>query len=304
MDSSDILKSMSRYPFYIDNEHILPRIVWEPVGKSNVAFDRHEREEAMFVLPAKITFFVGPLGAFSPHYGSLDKAKYRMTCVAPENAQLAGIFHRGMELMRSLQHMVARMTSRQFLLDTVDNEERLIVSLPVFEKRPIPIVPHTYLADLVEDKKDPAIDFFSDDDTLDSEPTLDDNTKNYPVPPEYVEQFDAIKNIYSVNVLPIYYKNRLVPTLKVPRVLENATVELHVALTHNYMRKDTDRFDSFTGYIRQVIVHELGTPKPLSPYKRKDPREGPFLPIASSSSSNSNPAASPSKRPKNLSSDV
>ncbi|KAF8496578.1 hypothetical protein JB92DRAFT_3126074 [Gautieria morchelliformis] len=280
MELEDIIQSMKRYPFYVDHADILQRVVWEPVGKSDIAFDRQSCEEAAFVLPAKVMynkFFVGPLGAFSPHYSSLDKAKYRMTCIAPENDQLAAMFHRGIQLMRTLQQMVARTTSHQFLLDTVDEEEHIIVSLPVFEKRasfhpfsistkmrlmpscsqPVPIILHTYLADLRETKKDPMFDFLSNGDMANSNPSLYAATKNYPVPPKYTDQFDAIKNYYSVNLLPAYYKNKFIPTLKTPRLLENATIELHVAVTHNFMRKDTDKFNSFNRYIRQVIVHEL-----------------------------------------------
>ncbi|KAF8521158.1 hypothetical protein JB92DRAFT_2827950 [Gautieria morchelliformis] len=239
-----------------------------------------------------IKFFMGPLGAYSPHYGSIEKCKYRMTCAAPDDKTLSDIFQRGVEIFKMLQDSIAKTSNHQFLLDSKQNEDRII---------DVPIMPHTYLEDLVQNKNSETV---FDDDQADSKSKLDDIMKNYPVPSEYKEQFDAITPSYSVNELPIYHKNKFVPPHSTTKKLENAVVELHVAITHNYMRRDCDKFDSFNANIREIFVLIPGSPKSLSPYKRKNPRDGPLLPHPSTSTSEDDVEEGPSKKTARRSKDV
>ncbi|KAF8521804.1 hypothetical protein JB92DRAFT_3110865 [Gautieria morchelliformis] len=159
-------------------------------------------------------------------------------------------------------------------------------------------MPHTYLEDLVQNKKGTEYDLFSDDNPVESMSKLDKATKNYPVPSEYTDRFDAIKSSYSVNKLPVYYNDRFVPPHMTSRVLENAVIELHIGITHNYMRKDAEKFDSFNGNICEVNIYIPGSSRPLSPYKRKNPRDDPLLPSASASSSREVPEDDPSDVPE------
>ncbi|KAF8531831.1 hypothetical protein JB92DRAFT_3104493 [Gautieria morchelliformis] len=209
---------------------------------------------------------MGPLGAYSPHYGSIEKCKYRMTCTAPDDKTLSDIFRHGIEIFKTLQDSIAKTSNHQSLLNSKQDEDHIIVSLPVFEKRDVPIIPHAYLEDLVENKKSKSV-FFNDNDQVKSKSKLDMITKNYPVPSEYKEQFNAIAPSYSVNELPVYYENKFVAPHSTTKELENAVVELHVAITHNYMRRESEKFDSFNANIREIFILVPGSPKSLSPYK-------------------------------------
>jgi hypothetical protein len=67
-------------------------------------------------------------------------------------------------------------------------------------------------------------------------------------------------------------------------LLNGATSELHLSLTHKYIRKPEEAFDSLNGIIRQITVRAPGCGKPFSPYKRRDFKQGPLSPSQASSS--------------------
>jgi hypothetical protein len=156
MKVNEILRSMNDYPFYVNHPNILERVKWEPIGNSSITFDKTQNEEATFVVPVKITsnrysfpssptpssltysyprLFVGPLGAYSTNIGTMEKTKYRMTCSAPDEPELKSIFEKGIQTFLHLQGMVSKSKDRRYLIETVNDEHRLLASLAVFEKR-------------------------------------------------------------------------------------------------------------------------------------------------------------------------
>ncbi|KAF8515950.1 hypothetical protein JB92DRAFT_3114527 [Gautieria morchelliformis] len=117
-----------------------------------------------------------------------------------------------------------------------------------------------------------------DDDATSSQSTVDNDTTSYPVPSEFKEKFDHIITDYTVNLLPAYNKRKLISPEQTSEKLNGALVEVHLALSHNHIRKQGEIFDSFNGNIRQIAVHNAGSPRPISPYKRKSLHKGPLLP--------------------------
>jgi hypothetical protein len=190
MKVTDILRSMNDYLFYVNHPNVLERVKWEPIGNSSITFDKSCNEEATFVVPVKITsnrysspsspspslvtycyhrLFVGPLGTYSTNVGTMEKTKYRMTCSAPDEPELKSIFEKGIQTFTHLQGMVSKSKDRRYLIETVNDEHRLLASLAVFEKRvrvsynhlfffviqlttvmlqAAPVVPYQYLEDL------------------------------------------------------------------------------------------------------------------------------------------------------------
>jgi hypothetical protein len=58
-------------------------------------------------------------------------------------------------------------------------------------------------------------------------------------------------------------------------LVANSLVEVHFSLKHFSFNKSGDQYDSFNGYVEQIIVKEEGAPTPVKAYKRKNVREGP-----------------------------
>jgi hypothetical protein len=94
---------------------------------------------------------------------------------------------------------------------------------------------------------------------------------------KYKSDYDDVMYTHSVNLLPVYKKDKLVETVDVPDVLQGALVEVHFSINH-YKIFSTVPFDSFTGVVRQIVVLKPGAPKDTSPYKRKNLRNGPIRP--------------------------
>jgi hypothetical protein len=64
----------------------------------------------------------------------------------------------------------------------------------------------------------------------------------------------------------------------VKAVMANSLIEIHFSLKHWSINKQPDQYDSFNGYIEQIIIKEHGVPTASRAYKRTNPQEGPFHP--------------------------
>jgi hypothetical protein len=124
----------------------------------------------------------------------------------------------------------------------------------------------------------------SNNDTVSSQTTIDEDTSSYPIPHGSKERFDQIKCDYPVNLLPVYCHERFIPPEQTSDLLNGAIAELHVSLSHNHIQKPGESFDSFNGNIHQITIHAPGSGKPTSPYKWKNIRDGPHRPAPASSS--------------------
>ena len=74
------------------------------------------------------------------------------------------------------------------------------------------------------------------------------------------------------------YENRhFIEPNDVIGILGNALVEIHFSLKHYRIQREGQKgFDSFTTNIEQINVLKRGIAKAPNPYKRQNPRDGPF----------------------------
>ncbi len=97
---------------------------------------------------------------------------------------------------------------------------------------------------------------------------VDEETESWPVPPELRTDLDALKFEFQVAPLHVFKSGEFVEPQAVNGMLENALVDIHFALRHYFFREKKE--DSFNASIEQITILQLGTPLPMSPYKRKD----------------------------------
>ena len=129
---------------------------------------------------------------------------------------------------------------------------------------------------------------------------VDAETENWPVSSNLREELDMIKYEYCAQPLRVYRgDDTFVETRDVNETIRGALVELHFELHHscNFTRDQ----DSFNGSIEQIMVLQPGEPRPTSPYKRRNVRDGPIrlnptLALMMEASSSSQPGPSNSQR--------
>lgn len=73
---------------------------------------------------------------------------------------------------------------------------------------------------------------------------------------------------YRVLPLPVYnISHSLVGPAKVNAVLRNSVVEIHFNLKHYAIRADgVAKFDTYTAFVRQIVVIKEAPPKVADPY--------------------------------------
>jgi hypothetical protein len=103
---------------------------------------------------------------------------------------------------------------------------------------------------------------------------VDSETENWPLSSNLREELDRIKYEYRALPLPVYIGNNFVEPRNVNEAIRGALVELHFELHHsdNFMRRQ----DFFSASIEQIMILQPGQPRRTSPYKRRDPRDGPI----------------------------
>jgi hypothetical protein len=106
----------------------------------------------------------------------------------------------------------------------------------------VPVTPYYYLEDLTSKKGQGA-----NNDPLTSQSPIDEDTSSYSVPHNHKERFDQLKCNYAVNLLPVYCHDRFIRPDQVSDLLNGATSEVHLSLTHNYIRKPGEAFKSLNG---------------------------------------------------------
>lgn len=107
-----------------------------------------------------------------------------------------------------------------------------------------------------------------------TQPSVDNETENWPVPFKFAEKLHAIKYEYVAQPLPVYVDNdKFVEVQDVVKVLSGALVKIQFEFQHYHISKKNQ--DSFNATMVQIIVLQHGAPPPTSALKRKNIREGP-----------------------------
>ena len=106
------------------------------------------------------------------------------------------------------------------------------------------------------------------------EAVVDEETARWPVLPRLRGNLQRIKFEYRAVPLSVYVNGRFVEPADVNTAIKGALVELHFELHHFAIRKGGH--DSFNATIEQIIVLHPGEARPMTAYKRKNPRDAPI----------------------------
>ena len=110
---------------------------------------------------------------------------------------------------------------------------------------------------------------------------LDEETATWPVHEDHLEALHKLMYDYRVLPLPVFKDNKFVEPIDVKHAMKDALVEVHFGILHYRIGSEGNNpHDSYSAIPRQIIVLKDGTPPPVSPYKRKNVREGPYRPKA------------------------
>jgi hypothetical protein len=106
---------------------------------------------------------------------------------------------------------------------------------------------------------------------------MDDETKHWPMPLHYKDDFDKIKFGYCAVPLAVYIGKKFVEPAKVNDAIKGALVEIHFEVHHFAILKKEKSLslDSFNGTIEEIVVLHPGEVRPPTGYKRRNVREGP-----------------------------
>ncbi|KAG1866011.1 hypothetical protein F4604DRAFT_1683003 [Suillus subluteus] len=96
---------------------------------------------------------------------------------------------------------------------------------------------------------------------------MDDETKNWPIPDNFAEEFDGLKYKMAAQPLPLYYKDHLVEPAYANQIMNGAIVEVQLTIQHWRIQD----FDSFQALAEKVTILRLGPIHVPSHYKRPNP---------------------------------
>jgi hypothetical protein len=96
---------------------------------------------------------------------------------------------------------------------------------------------------------------------------MDDETKNWPIPDQFANEFDAIKYKFEAHPLPLYHDDHLVQPQHANEILNGAIVEVQFGIQHWHIKN----IDTFQATPHKVTILKLGPIHVPSNYKRPNP---------------------------------
>jgi hypothetical protein len=97
---------------------------------------------------------------------------------------------------------------------------------------------------------------------------MDEETRNWPIPDEFADEFDGIKYIYQANPLPLYRDDHLINPAHANAAINGATVEVTFGIRHWRIQET----DSFQANIHKVVILQPGSVPYPGHSKRSHPK--------------------------------
>jgi hypothetical protein len=98
---------------------------------------------------------------------------------------------------------------------------------------------------------------------------MDEETRNWPIPAEFADEFDGIKYNYEADLLPLYHDGHLVEPSDTNAVINGAIVEVHFGIRHWRIAD----FDSFQANVEKIHILRPAPIHHTSNYKRPHPAD-------------------------------
>ncbi|KAF8585869.1 hypothetical protein K439DRAFT_1615580 [Ramaria rubella] len=251
MKSNFFLDLVSSYPLFAGNVSAIEELKWMSVGKADCLFDKSTDGEAAIIPLRHVSAsccYAGLLGVYSPNFGTLQDAKYKIMLGPPEDSALSPSWNISIDLLQKLEKSVAKTMSCKNILEEIEVCQFSIKGQDKPLKQKINSNRNIiYLADLFPNTDS------SSQSTDSNTNVIDPETSTYPVPDEYMESYDKVKLKFVVAPLPVYHKDIFIEPADVMTILQGALVELHIALDH-YKIFTTPPFDSFTAKSLSILL--------------------------------------------------
>ncbi|KAF8229650.1 hypothetical protein L208DRAFT_1378829 [Tricholoma matsutake] len=188
---------------------------------------------------------LGPEGSYGPNYGSFLKAKFTTSLVEPNDPDFGPDWKPAIDALQQVQSTIA-ISKCKNLIETEELTNKKKINKLWFSAS-VNLELYLYQSEMMKPK---------------------------------IGLFPIIKHTHQATPLLAFDNvNELIPPLQISVMLKGALVEVWFRVKHYHLT--SDRTDSFSGLIKQIIVLHPPTPKLPSPYCNRQSK-GPYRPRPSS----------------------
>lgn len=100
--------------------------------------------------------------------------------------------------------------------------------------------------------------------SLPNAPKMDEETRNWPIPDEFVAEFDDLKYNFEACPLPLFHDGHLVEPSMANEVMNGAIVEVQFHIHQWHIQQ----FDSFQANVEKIVILKPAPIHHTSGYKR------------------------------------
>jgi hypothetical protein len=93
-------------------------------------------------------------------------------------------------------------------------------------------------------------------------------THNWPIPDQFVTEFDVLKYSYQANPLPLFHDRHLVEPSMANKVMNGVIVEAHFCIHQWHIQQ----FNSFQATVKQIVLLRPTPRHHTSAYKQPHPK--------------------------------
>jgi len=97
---------------------------------------------------------------------------------------------------------------------------------------------------------------------------MDEETHNWPIPDQFVTEFNMLKYSYQATPLPLFHDRHLVEPSMANEVMNGAIVEAHFRIHQWHIQQ----FDSFQATVEGIVILRPVPRHHTSAYKRLHPK--------------------------------
>ncbi|KAG2107119.1 hypothetical protein BD769DRAFT_1393040 [Suillus cothurnatus] len=237
-------------PNYLGSPSVLNTIMWQHTESGLELAKEEDQMPFTGIIVGRVSPYRLKCGPAGNHMNSdvspLVKAKYQFYLCRPADHELGMDFDTSVTSLKTLQNQVVKSGQCKNMLfeDVTGTMLRCVKSIFSMRDNAVPDSPHGQGAP--------------------NAPQMDEETHNWPIPDQFVTEFDMLKYNFQATPLPLFHDGHLVEPSMANEIMSGAIVEVHFGI-HQWR---IQQFDSFQASVERIVILRPAPRHHTSAYKR------------------------------------
>lgn len=252
-------------PNYLGSPNVIGSTMWQHTATGLELARKEDQMPFTGIVVGRVSPFRLKCGPAGNHMNSevspLVKAKYQFHLCRPADHELGVDFDASMATLDAMQKQVGKTGHcKNMLIEDITGTMLRCVKT-IFSMR---VCASEYFKLSLQCEQEDVIPDSPHGQSKTNAPQMDEETRNWPIPDQFVAKFDDLKYNYEACPLPLFHDGHLVEPSMANEVMNGAIVEVQF----NIHQWHIQQFDSFQANVEKVVILRPSLTHHTSRYKR------------------------------------